>query len=95
MFEMLSVGLIPIFALSITDNNELITKILNIIGVHNFFEKSNRQETVIFFSTTLLSAFLIKNFIIGWINYLSGKKKLREISECKVVDLGNNNEIKK
>ena len=31
----------------------------------------------------------------GNLNYLSGKKKLREISECKVVDLGNNNEIKK
>ena len=73
MFEMLSVGLIPIFALSITDNNELITKIFNIIGLHNFFEKSSRQETVIFFSITLLSAFLIKNFIIGWINYFQSK----------------------
>ena len=31
----------------------------------------------------------------GNLNYLSGKKKLREISECKVVDLGNNNVIKK
>jgi len=73
IFEMLSVGLVPFFALSLTDNSEVITRIFSTIGVSNYFDKLNKNEIVIFFSITLLSAFIIKNFIIGWINYLQSK----------------------
>ena len=47
-FEMLSVGLIPIFALSITDNNEIIQNFLNNFEIGIFFEKLTKQEIVIF-----------------------------------------------
>ena len=73
IFEMLSVGLVPIFALSLTDNSEVITKIFNTIGINDYFNKLNKNEVVIFFSIALLSTFIIKNFIIGWINYLQSK----------------------
>jgi len=73
IFEMLSVGLIPIFALSITDHNEIIQNFLNNFGIGAFFEKLTKQEIVIFFSVALIAAFLIKNLIIGWINYLQNK----------------------
>ena len=73
IFEMLSVGLVPLFALSLTDNNEVITKILSTIGINDYFDNLNKKQVVIFFSITLLSAFLIKNVIIGWINYLQNK----------------------
>ena len=72
-FEMLSVGLIPIFALSITDNNEIIQNFLNNFEIGTFFEKLTKQEIVIFFSIALISVFLIKNLVIGWINYLQSK----------------------
>ncbi len=73
IFEMLSVGLVPLFALSLTDNNEVITKILSTIGINDYFNNLNKKQAVIFFSITLLSVFLIKNVIIGWINYLQNK----------------------
>ena len=73
IFEMLSVGLVPLFVLSLTDHNEVISKIFNTIGVSESFYDLDKKQTVIFFSITLLLAFLIKNFIIGWINYLQSK----------------------
>ena len=73
IFEMLSVGLVPLFALSLTDNNEIITKIFSAVGISDYFNNLNKKQAVIFFSITLLSAFLIKNVIIGWINYLQNK----------------------
>ena len=73
IFEMLSVGLVPLFALSLTDNNEVITKIFSTVGISDYLNNLNKKQAVIFFSITLLSAFLIKNVIIGWINYLQNK----------------------
>ena len=73
IFEMLSVGLVPLFVLSLTDHNEVISKIFSTIGVSESFYDLDKKQTVIFFSITLLLAFLIKNFIIGWINYLQSK----------------------
>ena len=73
IFEMLSVGLVPLFALSLTDNNESITKIFSTIGISDYLNNLNKKQAVIFFSITLLSVFLIKNVIIGWINYLQNK----------------------
>ena len=73
IFEMLSVGMVPFFALSLTENNEIISKIFSTIGMNDYFDNLNKKEVIIFFSITLLSVFIIKNFIIGWINYLQNK----------------------
>ena len=72
IFEMLSVGLVPLFVLSLTDHNEVISKIFNTIGVSESFYDLDKKQTVIFFYNPFVSL-LIKNFIIGWINYLQSK----------------------
>ena len=53
IFEMLSVGLVPPFALSLTDNNEIITKIFSAVGISDYFNNLNKKQAVIFFSITL------------------------------------------
>ena len=44
IFEMLSVGLVPLFALSLTDNNEVITKIFSTVGLSDYFNNLNKNR---------------------------------------------------
>ena len=57
IFEMVSVGLVPIFALSLTDNNELIARIFSTIGINDYFIILNKQEIVVFFFHNTLICF--------------------------------------
>jgi ABC-type multidrug transport system fused ATPase/permease subunit len=73
--EMLSLGLVPILVLVITDYNFFLEKykLYDHLGVLNSFQTFKKNEFIIILSLIFLIIFLLKNMFIILLNYLHNK----------------------
>ena len=71
-FELLGIGIVPFFALILTDTDNTLNKISTVINVDiNFDLKKN--TLVLFSGIIFISIFIIKNAVIGFTTYLQAK----------------------
>ena len=71
-FELLGIGIVPFFALILTDTDNTLNKISTVINVDiNFDLKKN--TLVLFSGIIFISIFIIKNAVIGFTTYLQSK----------------------
>ena len=71
-FELLGIGIVPFFALILTDTDNTLNKISTIINVDINFDL--KKNTLILFSGIIfISIFIIKNAVIGFTSYIQTK----------------------
>jgi ABC-type multidrug transport system fused ATPase/permease subunit len=71
-FELLGIGIVPFFALSLTDTDNTLNKISTVLNVDINFDL--KKNTLILFSGIIfISIFIIKNAVIGFTTYLQAK----------------------
>ena len=75
LLEMLSLGLVPILVLVITDYNFFLEKykLYDYLGVLNSFQTFKKNEIIIILSLIFLIIFLLKNIFIILLNYMHNK----------------------
>lgn len=73
IFETLSIGSIPIFALALTDNNSFITNYTQNIELFSNLKQLPNRQIIIYSGLIVVVLFLIKNIILILINYLQQK----------------------
>ena len=72
IFEMIGLGLIPIYALLITDTNAFVTKIPSFLDF-DFLINIEKNKIIFFGSLILFLTYLVKNFFLGLLFYIEGK----------------------
>ena len=87
IFEMIGLGLIPIYALLITDTNAFVTKIPDFLNF-DFLINIEKNKIIFFGSLILFLTYLVKNFFLGLLFYIEGKyiKIIREESLKKLYN---------
>ena len=73
IFETLSIGSIPIFALALTDNNSFITNYTDNIELFSNLKQLPKRQIIIYSGLAVVILFFIKNIILILINYLQQK----------------------
>ena len=76
--EMLGLGAIPIFAMTIMDPKNLQDK-FNFLYQSNFIIETSKKNLVFIMSIILVAIFLVKNAFIAFVNYYNGQliKRIR------------------
>lgn len=74
-FEMIGIGMIPIFAMIIVDPNNFIIKFTKLLNFFSFSYLSSydQLDLILIFSIFLIILFLIKNLYLVFLLYLQGK----------------------
>ena len=70
--EMLGLGAIPIFAMTIMDPKNLQDK-FNFLYQSNFIIETSKKNLVFIMSIILVAIFLVKNAFIAFVNYYNGQ----------------------
>ena len=73
IFETLSIGSIPIFALALTDNNSFITNYTDKIELFSNLKQLPKRQIISYSGLAVVILFFIKNIILILINYLQQK----------------------
>ena len=83
--EMLSIGVIPIFVLSITDADLFVQRINDFFSI-NLYSYVDAENLVYYSGLIFLAAFVIKNSYLLFLTYYQGKlrMKLRETNKLKL-----------
>lgn len=87
VFEMIGLGLIPIYVLLISDTSAFIEKIPNFLNLE-FLINIEKNKIIFFGSLILFLTYLIKNLFLGLLFYIEGKyiKLIRETSLKKLYN---------
>ena len=71
-FEILGIGMVPFFAIIITDTENTLNKISTLINIDINFDL--KKNTIVLFSAIIfISIFIIKNTVIGFTSYIQAK----------------------
>jgi len=96
LIEILSIGSIPIlFSLILNENNTSTDNFFSLIISHfDFFRGLNNSEIIIYFGIIIISAFILKNTMLGLLFFFQGRliKKIRIFFTNKIYSYYINND---
>jgi len=96
LIEILSIGSIPIlFSLILNENNTSTDNFFSLIISHfDFFRGLNNSEIIIYFGIIIISAFILKNTMLGLLFFFQGRliKKIRIFFINKIYSYYINND---